>query len=192
MRFLPTYLLAVIVLLFATISYADTQKYTLDPTHTYVQWHVSHFGFSSPSGKWLAEGNLWLDEEKPNNSKLEVTIQLANIVTGIPKLDNHLKGTDFLDVAQFPTATFKSTKIKVAGKNTAKVTGNLTLHGITKSIVLTVRLNKLDTNPLSQKRTAGFSASTTIKRSEFGLGKYTPGVSDTVTIEIEAEANKAE
>ena len=159
MRFLPTYLLAVIVLLFATISYADTQKYTLDPTHTYVQWHVSHFGFSSPSGKWLAEGNLWLDEEKPNNSKLEVTIQLANIVTG---------------------------------KNTAKVTGNLTLHGITKSIVLTVRLNKLDTNPLSQKRTAGFSASTTIKRSEFGLGKYTPGVSDTVTIEIEAESNKAE
>lgn len=168
---------------------AEVKKYVFDPAHTYVYWKANHFGFSHPSGKWLAEGTLIMDDAKPDNSKLDVTIKVANIVTGISKFDSHLKSADFFDVAKYPTATFKSTKIEMTGKDSARVTGNLTLHGITKPVALNVKLNKFDINPITQKKTAGFSATTVIKRSEFDLGKFTPGVSDDIDIEIEAEAS---
>jgi polyisoprenoid-binding protein YceI len=89
---------------------ADT--YTLDPNHTYVMWHINHFGFSNPSGKWMAQGTLVLDETNPQNSQVNVTINVADIVTGIPKLDEHLKTDTFFNVAQFPTATFVSTSVR--------------------------------------------------------------------------------
>ena len=167
---------------------ADT--YTFDPNHTYVLWHVNHFGFSNPSGKWLADGTLVIDETKPQDSKVNVIIKTASIDTGIPKLDEHLKGPQFFDVAQFPTATFVSDKVTVTGKNTAKVSGILTVHGVSKPVTLDVTLNKVGVSPITNKKTAGFTASTTIKRSDFGITAYLPGLGDDVTINIEAEANK--
>lgn len=166
---------------------ADT--YTLDNTHSYVLWHINHFGFSNPSGKWMADGTLMLDEKKPQDSKINVTIKVANIDTGIPKLDEHLKTADFFDVAQYPTATFVSDKIDVTGKDSAKVHGMLTIHGVTKPITLDVKLNKLGMSPIANKKTAGFTATATLKRSEFGINKYLPGLGDEVKINIEAEAN---
>lgn len=182
-------LVSALVLPFASAQ-AATETYTLDPGHSYVEWHISHFDFSHPSGKWYANGTLELDKDKPQNSKVNVTINVGDIVTGIPKLDEHLKGADFFDVAKYPTATFVSNKVDVSSKKTAKVYGTLTLHGVSKPVVLNVTLNKEGISPITNKPTAGFAATTTIKRSEFGITKYLPGLGDEVKLNIEIEATK--
>ncbi|MEO8401590.1 MAG: YceI family protein [Gammaproteobacteria bacterium] len=174
---------------FVLTAQAETKTYTLDPSHTHVLWHISHFGFSNPSGKWFANGTLMIDEKKLKDSKLDVTIQVADIVTGIPKLDEHLKSADFFDVAKFPTATFVSDKVVPTGKDSAKVYGTLTVRGISKPEVLMVKLNNKGLSPASNKQTMGFSASTKIKRSDFGMTSHLPGLGDEVKIDIEAEAN---
>jgi polyisoprenoid-binding protein YceI len=166
---------------------ADT--YTLDTNHTNVVWTINHFGFSNPSGKITkVEGTLTLDEANPANSKVTVKMSPANLDTGIEKLDEHLKSKDFFDVASFPDITFESSKVELTGKDTAKVTGTLTLHGIAKPVTLDVKLNKIGTNMMG-KKTAGFSASTIIKRSDFGMTTYLPNLGDSVGISIESEAN---
>lgn len=178
--------------LFASLSaYAAPETFTLDPNHTYVLWRINHFGFSNPSGKWLAEGNIVLDETKPQDSKVNVIIHPGDMITGLPKLDEHLKSKDFFDVVKFPTATFVSSKIDVTGKNTAKVYGVLTVHGVSKPIVLDVKLNKVGMSPITNDRTVGFTASTKLKRSDFGISAYLPGLGDDVEIDIEAEGHKA-
>ncbi len=165
---------------------ADT--YTLDPNHTYVLWHISHFGYSYPSGKWMAQGTLILDEANPQNSKVNVTIDINNLTTGIKDLDEHLKSPLFFDVKQYPTATFVSDKVVVTGKNTAQVHGTLTLHGVTKPITLNVTFNKAGISPITNKKTVGFSATTDLMRSDYGITTLLPGISDDVKIDIEAEA----
>lgn len=167
------------------------ETYTFDPGHSYVLWHINHFGFSNPSGKWFANGTLILDETKPENSQVKVTIDVAKMDTGIPKLDEHLKSKDFFDVEQYPTATFVSNKVKMTGKDSAKVFGILTLHGVSKPVVLDVKLNKLGMSPISNKTTAGFTATTKLKRSDFGIKAYLPGLGDEVNIDIETEAAKS-
>ncbi len=168
---------------------AAPQTYTLDPNHTNILWHVDHFGFSSPSGRFgIKEGTLVLDEANPNNSSLNVVIDVNGLATGIPKFDEHIKSKDFLDAAKFPTATFKSTKVERDGDE-AKVTGNLTLHGVTKPVVLDVELNKIGEHPMTKVKSVGFSAETKIKRSDYGVSMYVPNVGDEVEIEIETEAS---
>jgi len=136
----------------ATASQAET--YTLDPMHTTVNWSINHFGFSNPSGKFSqVEGTLVLDEAKPENSKVNVTIAINNLVT-------------------------------------AQVQGVLTLHGVSKPVLLEVKLNKIGDN-MMKKKTAGFSATTTLHRSDFGMSAYLPGLGDEVKIGIESEANIA-
>lgn len=165
------------------------ETYTLDSNHTNIDWRISHFGFSNPSGKFTkAEGTLVLDEQNPAKSKVSVTLSPANLVTGIDKLDEHLKSKDFFDVVQFPSAAFESTAVEVTGKDTANVTGNLTVRGVTKPVVLQVHLNKIGNNMMN-KKTAGFSATTHVKRSDFGMVAYLPGLGDDVQITIESEAN---
>lgn len=174
---------------FFSLGTQAAEIYHLDPNHTYVLWHVSHFGFSSPSGKWFANGTLLLDEMHPEKSKLDVTIQIDTLVTGIPKFDQHLKSKEFLEVEKFPTATFISNKIILTGKERALVEGILTLHGISKPIRLNVKLNKIDISPITHKKTIGFTASTEFKRSLFDIKAFLPGVGDEVKINIEAEAS---
>lgn len=177
-------------LLLAASAHAAPETYTLDPTHTNIVWKANHLGFSNPSGKFVeATGQLVLDEAKPENSTVSVTIRPGSVLTGIPKFDEHLRSADFFESEKFPEAVFKSTKVDVTGEKTAKVYGELTLKGITKPVVLDVVLNQIAPNPMTGKKTAGFSATTTIKRSEFGITYAIPGVSDAVTIEIEVEGN---
>lgn len=165
------------------------ETFYFDPTHTSVTWHAGHFGFSTPSGKFASvNGSVTLDEQAPQNSNVEVTIDTAVLVTGVEKFDAHLKSADFFNVEKFPAATFKSTKVNVTGKDTAKVEGDLTLLGVTKPVTLDVKLNKVGENPFSQKKQVGFTASTVIKRSEFGISYALPNVPDDVKIDIEAEA----
>lgn len=168
---------------------AAPETYSLDSSHTNIDWRINHFGFSNPSGKFTkATGTLVLDEARPENSTVNMTLAVSDIVTGIPKLDEHLLGKDFFDAAQFPKATFASSKVTLTGKDTAKVDGMLTVHGVSKPVVLDVKLNKIGINMMKQK-TAGFSATTTIKRSDFGMKAYLPDLGDEVTIHIESEAN---
>jgi polyisoprenoid-binding protein YceI len=192
MTYFRTQTLALILAasVFSMPALAEPENYTLDPAHTNVVWSANHFGFSNPSGKFTSvQGTLVLDEAKPEASKVNVTIPLANVLTGVKELDEHLKTEAFFDVAKFPLATFVSDKVDVIDKNNANVHGNLTLHGVTKPVVLEVKLNKIGINPIVSKKTAGFSATITIKRSDFGINYALPGVSDDVKISIESEAN---
>jgi polyisoprenoid-binding protein YceI len=172
----------------ATQAAATAQTYIIDSSHSYVLWHINHFGFSNPSGKWMVQGTLVLDEKSPENAKVNITIPVANMDTGVAKLDEHLKSKDFFNVAVYPTASFVSTKVQLGKDNTAQVYGVLTLHGVSKQVVLDVKLNKMGVNPISNKKTAGFGATTQIKRSDFGITNYLPGLGDDVLIEIQSEA----
>jgi polyisoprenoid-binding protein YceI len=165
--------------------------YMLDPAHTAVTWHINHFGFSNPSGKFMhVDGKLVLDQQHPETSSINVTIPIADLDTGVAKLDEHLKSKDFFEAAAYPTATFTSDKVEVTGKDTATVHGTLTLHGVSKPEVLTVKLNKIGEN-MFKKQTAGFTATATIKRSDFGMTTYLPALGDDVQLDIESEANIA-
>jgi polyisoprenoid-binding protein YceI len=165
-----------------------SEKYTLDPQHTAVVWNISHLGFSTPSGKFMAGGTLELDEAKPQNSKVNVVIQMAGLVTGLEELDKHLKGKLFFDTTQFPTATFVSDKVVMGNKKTAKIYGILTLHGVSKPITLDVTFNKTGVNPINNKKTVGFSATAQLKRSDFEINTLLPDVGDEVKLNIQAEA----
>jgi len=166
-----------------------SKSYTLDPNHTYVLWHVNHFGFSNPAGKWLAQGKLDFDQDNLQNSKVNVTINMADLDTGIDKLTQHLKSQAFLDVAKYPTATFVSDSVESSDNKTATIHGTLTVHGVSKPVTLTTVINKVGMSPVSNKETVGFTAHTVLKRSDFGVSAYLPGLGDEVKIEIEGEAN---
>ncbi len=191
MKRISQYIVLVFTLLLPLISFAQAETLTLDPSHTYVLWHIKHLGFSTQAGKWYAKGTLLIDEKKPQDSKVDVTIDVAKIITGDPELDHHLKGPMFFSTAKYPTATFVSNKIMMTGKDTAKVEGVLTLRGISKPITLNIKLNKVGVSPVSDKMTAGFSGTTKIKRSDFGMTTFLPSLSDEVDLNIEAEAYKA-
>ena len=183
-------LLTAAVLLLAVPAFA-ADTYQLDPNHTNIIWKAGHFGFSNPDGKFAsASGTVTFDQVNPANSKVEVSINTAAVVTGIPKFDEHLRSADFFNVEKFPAATFVSDKVEVTGENTAKVHGTFTLLGVARPVVLDVRLNQVGENPMSKNPTVGFSATTVIKRSEFGMTYAVPNVTDEVQISIEAEAFK--
>lgn len=181
-------------LLFLPVSFSAfcAEKLILDNQHSYILWQVEHLGFSTQSGKWYVNGTLMLDKEKPENSKVEATIKIADMITGIPELDKHLKAKLFFDAQRFPTATFVSNKVDVLSDNSAKVSGTLTLRGVSKPVVLDVTLTKVGKNPINERMTAGFKATTIIKRSDFGINAFIPKVGDEVKITIEAEAYKAD
>lgn len=184
LRFILPFLAA---LLMSGSLYA-AEKWTLDEHHTYVLWRIKHLGFSTQAGKWYAKGFVFLNKENPNKSKVEATIEVAHMITGLPELDKHLKGPLFFDVARYPTAIFTSNAVKLTGKDSATVNGVLTLRGISKPVSLEVTLNKVGVNPISNKTSVGFSATTKIKRSDFGMTTLLPDLADEVTIDIGAEA----
>ncbi|MCC8442967.1 YceI family protein [Xanthomonas cannabis] len=166
--------------------------YTLDPSHTDVIAQWSHFGFSNPSAHFgNVDGTLVYDAADVTKSTVQVTLPLSGLNSFTAKFDEHLKGGDFFDAAKFPTATFKSTKVEAAGTNKLTVTGDLTIKDQTKPVVLDVTLNGAGEHPMKKVPAAGFDATTTIKRSDFGVGQYAPNVSDEVKIRITTEALQA-
>lgn len=186
MKLIKILTMSLAVLFIAPLSAA--QKYTIDPLHTSVLWHISHFDFSHPVGKWLASGELVYDDKNLKNSKVDVTIDVAKMITGIPELDKHLSGGQFFDVAHFPKATFVSDKVEVVNNQIAKIQGKLTVKGVTKPVTLDVKLNKQGKSPITDQETLGFTGSTHVKRSDFGMTTLLPGLGDDVKLEIELEA----
>ncbi len=185
---LKVMLLGLLIGGFANISFGDTENYVLDPLHTSINWKINHFGFANVTGKWYANGQLSYDEQNPQNSSVKVTIDIAKSITGIAKLDYNMLGSAFLDVKKYPKATFVSTKVTMMDKHTGIVDGNLTLHGVTKPVVLNVTFNKVGIDPITKLKTSGFSATTSIMRSNYKVTTYVPSISDEVQLDIEVEA----
>lgn len=183
--------LAAALALVASPAFALT--YTLDPGHTQVEFGWNHFGFSNPTAQFgKIEGTLDYDQADPTKASVKVTLDLGSINSNVVKLDEHLENADFFDAAKYPTATFTSTKVeKGATPDTLKVTGDLDLHGVTRPVVLNVTVNKVGEHGMLKAPAAGFDATATIKRSEWGIGKYAPMVSDDIRIRITTEAIEA-
>lgn len=159
--------------------------YKVEPYHTQADFSVSHFGFTNFSGVFSgASGSLVLDPAKPSAARLEVTIPIQSVQTTSAQLDGMLKGDQWFDAAKFPVATFTSTKVALLSKDTADISGNLTLHGVTKAMTLKAHFIGAGVNPLDKSFTVGFEATGTIKRSEFGVSTYAPLVGDDVRLTI--------
>ena len=164
-------------------------EYTIDPNHSQVEFTYNHFGFSNITGRFdQIEGKVIFDADAPAASSAKATIQIASLDAGVDKLDAHLKSGDFFDAAQFATAEFVSTAVEAVGAGKLKMTGDLTIHGVTKPVVFDVTINQVGDHPMKKIPAAGFDAQTKIKRSDFGIGLYAPNVSDEITIEITVEA----
>ena len=183
--------LALAGLLGAAVSVqAAPVTYKLDPGHTMVLFSWNHFGYSNPTADFgLGEGTVVFVEQHPAQSSVEVTLPLAGLDTHVPALDKHLKEADFFDAGKYPTVTFKSTKVQPLGGHKFKVTGDLTVHGVTKPVVLDATLNKVGPHPMSKAQSIGFDATATLKRKDFGIGAYVPNVSDEITIRITTEGS---
>jgi polyisoprenoid-binding protein YceI len=161
--------------------------YSIEPTHTRVVFAVDHFGTSTWYGDFThASGALKLDPKNPAGSEVQVSVPVASVSTTNTILDGELKSADWLDAAKCPNMTFKSTKVTPTGSDRATIAGELTLHCVTRPVVLQARLHGAGTNPLTHAYTVGFDATGKIKRSEFGVTKYVPVVSDEVQVIVSA------
>lgn len=171
---------------------ADT--YQIDTSHTYLGFEISHLGFSTTYGRFTdVSGTIDLDEENPEASSVDVKIVPSSVYTGDEKRDEHLRGEDFFNVAEFPDMSFKSTSIEKTGEDTGKITGDLTMHGVTKPVTLDTTFTKKGDYPMQEgMKAVGFNATTSLKRSDFGIDKYVPMVGDEVTITISLEAQRQE
>ena len=157
--------------------------YKVETHHTQVLFSVMHMGFNSYYGKFPgATGTLTLDPAKPANSSFDISIPVNQVTTANAKLDEELRSPQFFDPAKFPTINFKSTKVVPTGATTADVTGNLTLHGVTRPLTLKVKFNAAGVAPMINTYQAGFEATGTLKRSDFGVGYGIPLVGDEVKI----------
>ncbi|MFM1982167.1 MAG: hypothetical protein RJB22_886 [Pseudomonadota bacterium] len=165
-------------------SRVEAGTYMVDNHHAQIQWTVNHFGFNDYFGIFgQPTGSLTIDPAKPNDAKVKITIPVTELATSRADLTKHMMTPDFLDAAKFPTASFESTKVEASGTR-AKITGNLTLLGVTKPVVLDAEFTGAGKNPMSQKATIGFHGTTTLKRSDWGMAKYVPMVGDDVKINI--------
>lgn len=176
---------------FASASaFAAPVTYAIDPGHTQTIFSWNHLGYSNPTANFdKIEGTLTYDPTDASKSSVDVTIAVDSINSHVAKFDEHLKSDDFFDVAKFPTATFKSTKVeKGSAQGNYKVTGDLTIRGVTKPVTIDAKLNAMSEHPMRKVPAIGFDGSVTIKRSDFGLDKYVPNISDAVSIRITTEA----
>ena len=174
---------------------SGAETYVIDASHSDVVFGWNHFGFSNPSARFdKIEGSVLLDTTDLTRSSVSVTLPLDGLDTRIAKLDEELRGPDFLDAARYPAITFKSTKVEKAGANGLRITGDLTLHGVTRPVTLDAKVNKIgifEIPGVVKAPAAGFDATTTIKRSDFGVTKYVPAVSDEIPVRITLDAKQA-
>jgi polyisoprenoid-binding protein YceI len=159
--------------------------YRIEPNHTQIGFAVDHFGFSIFRGAFTgASGSLSIDPANPAKAQLSVTVPIASVQTSNPTLNEELVSADWFDAAKFPNATFVSSAITLGPNNTALVDGNLTIHGVTRPARMQVHFHGAGINPMDKALTAGFDARMAFNRSDFGVTKYVPVVSDHVELTI--------
>jgi polyisoprenoid-binding protein YceI len=172
-----------------TVAVAAPVTYQIDPNHTDVIASWSHFGFSNPVAHFGdVDGTITFDPDNVGTSSVNVVIPMSGLNSHVDAFDEHLRSADFFEAEKYPDIRFRSTKVEAAGDNKLRVVGDLTVKGITKPAVLDVTLNKQGEHPMAKRPAIGFDAKTVLKRSDFGVGKYAPNVSDEVEIRITAEA----
>ena len=165
--------------------------YAIEPVHTQVEFSVLHLGFTNYGGVFSnASGDLTLDPKSLAAAKLDIAVPVNTVATTSDKLNEELRGAQWLDAQQYPTMTFHSTKIARTGPTTADVAGELTLHGVTKPVVLKAQFVGAGVNPLSKAYTVGFQVTGKIKRSDFGVKTYLPVIGDEVQLNIAAAFEK--
>lgn len=175
------------------LSALAADSYTIDPTHTYPHFSINHLGFSTMQGRFdKTSGKVTLDRAAKTGS-VEIAIEAASVSTGFAKRDDHLRGPDFFNSAEFPTLTYKSNTIKFKDDAPISVEGNLTLLGVTKPVTLT--LNSFNCGPdpmdkLKKRQKCGADAHAQIKRSDFGMKYAIPAAGDDVKLVFEIEAVK--
>lgn len=169
---------------------AEPQAYQLDTSHSQIVFDYNHLGFSTTTGMFGdITGVITFDPEDPAASSVEASFPVASLMTGFAGRDEHFLSGDFFGSdAAAPEVTFVSTGIEVTGDTTALITGDLTLNGVTKSVVLDTTLNQQGTHPMENKPWLGFDATTTLLRSDYNLGMFAPAVSDEVEVTISVEA----
>jgi polyisoprenoid-binding protein YceI len=169
---------------------AAPETFGIDPTHTAPRFEYSHFGYSNQQHRFdKTSGTLVIDRAAKTGS-VDVTIDTTSVNTGYALFNEHIQKEDFFDTAKYPTITFKSTAVKFDGDKPVAVDGNLTIKGVTKPVTLTVTSFHSMPHPIVKKDAIGANAFTTIKRTDFNLGKYAPHVSDEVKLTIAVEAVK--
>jgi polyisoprenoid-binding protein YceI len=181
-----------ILALVAPLALAQTSTWKSDPAHSEVDFSIKHMSVSNVHGRFgKVNATLVWNEADITKSTVTATIGIDTVDTGEDARNTHLKTPDFFDVANLPTATFTSTSVAKNGSNLT-VDGNLTLHGVTKPVVLTVEGPSTPVQGMDHKPHSGFSATTTISRSAFGIGAKFPAavVGDDVKLTIEVEVVK--
>ena len=180
---------AVAASLIAATAYAEPQPYVLDSSHSQIVFTYNHLGYSTSYGMFSGfEGEISFDQEDPAASAVSVSFPVRSMLTGWEARFEHFMSADFFDAAEDEMVTFTSTGIEVTGETTALITGDLTLNGVTKAVVLDATLNQVGDHPMEGKPWAGFDATTTLLRSDFNLGAFAPFVSDEVEVMISIEA----
>lgn len=173
------------------LSKTPSGMYELDKSHAFILFKIKHLGFSNYRGRINNfESQLNFDAQNPEKSSLEVVIDMTSADSNNPKMLEHYT-KDFFNTAQFPTATFKSTKITKTAADKGTIDGTLTFLGVSKPVTLNVTFNGSGIMPFTKKETLGFSATAHIKRSDFGLTAFLPMIGDDVDLEIETEYNYA-
>ena len=165
-------------------------SFVMDANHTFPSFSYNHFGYSVQMSRFnKTTGKITLDRAAKSGS-LDVTIDMTSVNTGSTLFNGHIQGADFLDTAQFPTATYKSSKFHFDGEKVTAIDGDLTIKGITKPVTLMVSHFVNTEHPMMKRDAIGANASVVIKRTEFNAGKYAPYVGDDVTITLSLEALK--
>jgi polyisoprenoid-binding protein YceI len=167
---------------------AAPETFNVDPNHTFPSLEVMHFGTSIYRGKFTKSSGKVVLDRAAKTGTVDITIDAASVDMGNSKLDDHIKTADFLDAAKFPTATFKASSMKFSGDKVVEVPGELTLHGVTKPVTLTMNLFNCYTNPMMKREVCGGDASLTFKRTDFGIGKPAGPIGEDIKLQIQVEA----
>jgi polyisoprenoid-binding protein YceI len=182
---LSTFLIATLVL--SASAFAQVQSWKIDPNHTAAQFSVRHMGISTVRGAFSkVSGSVDFDPANPAKSTVEATIDAASVDTRVEMRDNDLRSPNWFDVAKYPTITFKSKSVQAAGEGKLKIVGDLTIHGTTKEVTLDVDGPSAPTTDQRGNAHVGASATTKIKRTDFGVGTN-PAVGEDITITIDVE-----
>ena len=176
-----------------TAARAEPEKYVLDASHSQIVFNYTHLGYSTTTAMFSGfDGEIMFDQVDPAASSVKVSFPVKSLITGWQPRFEDFMGADFFGADDAEMVSFTSTAIEVTGAKSAKIAGDLVLNGVTRPVVLDAVLNQVSVHPMMGKPWAGFDATTTLLRSDFGLGKYAPYISDEVTLNISIEAMKAE
>ena len=166
-------------------------SYELDDTHAYLSFSYSHLGLSNPQIQFADfEASLELNGDDMSLSQVRITIDAASVDSTVPELDDYLKGPDFFDVANHPEITFQSTAYEETSDSSGRLTGDLSVRGVTLPVTLDVTINSASMNPLNRKEMIGFSATGSINRSDYGLTAYAPLIGDELSLAVQIEFEK--